>query len=169
MATVYAQFPIHVGVKAGGVWNPQEITALRISKVLPASIGGYAEVDLPFLPIIETGIFWKRYQLDTSIPGFGSRTHAIEVPILVKKRFLPLPVQPFLAAGTTLRWVPSIRTNGLDVNLTADSGFGLTAAAGISIRALFIRIEPEFRVTRWLRGTYLPRNNQVEFLVGVRF
>lgn len=164
-----AQLPIHLGIKAGGVWNRQTISPSTIAKIVPATIGGYAEIDLPLIPVIETGIFFKRYQLDSPTPTNQLRANALELPILLKKRFTPLPVQPFLAAGGTLRWVPTVRNNGLDLNINAQSGFGLTAAAGVSFKVLLLRVEPELRLTRWLRGAYLPRQNQAEFLVGVRF
>jgi hypothetical protein len=164
-----AQLPIHLGIKAGGVWNRQQISPTTLAEIVPATIGAYAELDLPVLPIIETGIFFKRYKLDPSSPADQIRANAFEVPILLKKRFTPLPVQPFLSGGATFRFVPTVTRNGLDLNVSPGTGFGLTAAAGVSIKALLLRIEPEFRATRWLRGPYLPQNNQVEFLVGLRF
>lgn len=164
-----AQLPIHLGIKAGGVWNRQEFSPSSLAKIVPATIGAYAELDFPVLPIIETGIFFKRYNFDPASPADQIRANALEIPILLKKRFTPLPVQPFLAAGGTMRFVPSVTRNGLDLNVSAGTGFGLTAAAGVSIKALLLRIEPEFRATRWLRGPYLPQKNQVEFLVGLRF
>lgn len=164
-----AQLPLHLGIKVGGVWNRQTFSPSSIAKIVPATVGGFAEIDLPLVPIIETGIFFKRYQLDSSSPANQLRANALELPVLVKKRFTPLPVQPFLAAGGTLRWVPTVRNNGLDLNINAQSGFGLTAAAGVSFKVLLLRVEPEFRATRWLRGPYLPQKNQAEFLVGVRF
>jgi hypothetical protein len=164
-----AQLPIHLGIKAGGVWNRQEVGPSAIAKMVPATIGAYAELDLPVLPIIETGIFLKRYRYDEPTPANQLRANALEIPILLKKRFTPLPVQPFLAAGGTMRFIPSVTRNGLDLNVSTTRGFGLTAAAGVSIKALFLRIEPEFRATRWLRGDFLPQKNQVEFLVGLRF
>jgi hypothetical protein len=84
--------------------------------------------------------------------------NALEVPILVKKRVGPFPVQPFLSAGATLR-----------KQSAEDWRRGLTLGAGVAFRALLIKVEPEFRFTRHAGGVLPVGRNQVELLFGFRF
>jgi len=137
-----AQLPFGLGLKGG---------AVRAEGAEPPVTGGpYLEVKIPFLVAIETGVLFKRFDY----PG-SSRT-AYEVPILLKKRIGPFPVQPFLSAGATIR--NAQRT---------DTGF--TLGAGVTFNALLVKVEPEFRYTRYPAGTLPVGRNQTEILFGFRF
>jgi hypothetical protein len=137
-----AQLPFGFGLKGG---------AVRAQGASPAITGGpYMELKIPFLISVESGVLFKRYDYA------GRSQTAYEIPILLKKRIGPFPVQPFLSGGATIR--NAQRT---------DTGF--TVGAGVTFNALLIKVEPEVRYTRYPGGT-LPRSqNQTELLVGFRF
>lgn len=137
-----AQLPFGFGFKGG---------AVRAQGASPAITGGpYLEVKIPFLISVESGVLFKRYDYA------GRSQTAYEIPILLKKRIGPFPIQPFLSGGATIR--NAQRT---------DTGF--TVGAGVTFNALLIKVEPEVRYTRYPGGT-LPRSqNQTELLVGFRF
>jgi opacity protein-like surface antigen len=138
----WGQLPFGFGLKGG---------AVRVEGASPAITGGpYLEVKIPFLISVESGVLFKRFDYA------GRSQTAYEIPVLLKKRIGPFPVQPFLAAGATIR--NAQRT---------DTGF--TVGAGVTFNALLIKVEPEVRYTRYPGGT-LPRSqNQTEILVGLRF
>lgn len=143
-----AELPVTFGVKAGVVRNEQPG-----SRIVPVKGGAYAEVKLPKLPRIETGLMLERYET-------GSRGVAVyQVPVLLKKRFSGVAVRPFLSGGVTLRRLPAFEENYP----------GLTVAGGLTLGLLPVKLEPEVRFTRWLQSNYTPQSQQVEFLVGIRF
>ncbi len=148
----YGQLPVSFGVKAGGVWNELTSGSLQ-SRIFPLKAGPYVEVSLPFLPTIETGVMFERFT------GLGVANAVYQVPVLVKKRFNAVAVKPFLAGGATFRMVPG----------RSEKSGGATVAAGLTVGLLPVKIEPEFRYTRWVNTSAVPRSGQVEFLVGLRF
>lgn len=152
VGAAYGQLPVSIGVKAGGVWNELTVGSLQ-SRIFPLKAGPYVEVSLPFLPTIETGLMFERFT------ALGEAHAVYQVPVLVKKRFNAVAVKPFLAGGATIRIVPG----------RSEKSGGATVAAGVTIGLLPVKIEPEFRYTRWVGTTSVPRAGQVEFLVGLRF
>jgi hypothetical protein len=144
----WGQLPVSVGIKAGYVENAQPG-----SRVFPFKGGAYVELKVPKLPRLESGLMVERYEM-------GGRGMAVyQIPLLLKKRFGLAPVQPFLSGGVTLRQVPAFGENYP----------GLTAAAGVTLGMLPVKIEPELRLTRWLQSNYSPRGQQLELLIGFRF
>ena len=146
-AIANAQLPLSVGLKAGYVKNSRPE-----SEILPFKGGPYVELNLPILPTFETGLMMSRYRGNTSATVY-------EVPILVKKRINAVAIKPFISGGITLRRIP-------DLN---ESHPGVTVAIGVTPGLLPIKIEPELRYTRWFQGSFVPRANQTEILIGIRF
>ncbi len=141
-SAAYAQ--LSLGLKGGIV---------RTENASPPLTGGaYAELKIPFVASVESGILFKRYAFP------GEKRAAYEVPILLKKRIGPFPVQPFLSAGLTLH-----------KRSDADLRRGLTLGGGMSFNALLVKIEPELRYTRYGSGVLPVGRNQVEVLFGFRF
>ena len=147
-----AQLPISIGLKAGGVVNELSLPTAT-NRIFPLKIGPYVEISLPFLPTFETGLMLEKYDSPT-----GSSA-VYQVPLLVKKRFNAVAIKPFISGGATIRMVPSRN----------ERTGGATFAAGLTVGLLPIKIEPEFRYTRWVNTTSSPRPQQIEFLVGIRF
>jgi hypothetical protein len=147
--SAWAQLPVSVGLKGGYVNN-----RAPDREVFPLKGGPYLELSLPFLPTIETGILFERFE------GFGSRSNMVyQVPVLIKKRINAVAIKPFFAAGLTFRQIPSLNS----------SNPGITLAGGVTLGLLPIKIEPEIRYTRWTSADFPPRIQQTEFLIGIRF
>jgi hypothetical protein len=102
-----------------------------------------------------------------------------EFPVLGKYHFLRLPVaKPYVEAGPSFRATSSSVSNYF-------SKAGLAFGVGIELRLSRLRIEPEFRYTRWRSdatvtstnssGTFVVPNfapsnlNQAQLLVGFTF
>lgn len=137
----WAQLPFGLGLK-GGVAEASDASGF--------TIGPYAELKLPFAVSVESGLLFKRY-------GYtGTRRTAIEIPVLLKKRIGPFPVQPFLSGGATIRNAQRTDT-------------GVTFGAGVTFHALVVKFEPEIRYTRYPGGTFPRGQGQTDFLLGIRF
>lgn len=117
-----------------------------------------------------------------------------DVPLMFKYRF-GRRLRPYGTGGAVLRYVGPVRgrgrliTGSLAANTSSTTPLdtsqpselrkrvypGLTAAAGLELAALRIRLLPEFRYTRWTANITGPGGllrfapNQAEFLVGVLF
>lgn len=146
-AIASAQLPLSVGLKAGYVKNSRPE-----SEILPFKGGPYVELNLPILPTFETGLMISRYRAGTSATVY-------EVPILIKKRINAIAIKPFISGGVTLRRIPDLNS----------SYPGITIAGGVTLGLLPVKIEPELRYTRWFQSSYVPRANQTEILIGIRF
>ena len=119
-ATLEAQLPISIGIKAGGVLN--QISVPRtLNEIFPLKGGPYIELSLPFLPIIESGVMFENYNSPS-----GSLL-VYQVPLLVKKRFNAIAIKPFVAGGATVRMVPARK----------EQSGGATFAAGFTHRPAF--------------------------------
>jgi outer membrane protein with beta-barrel domain len=114
---------------------------------------------------------------------------------LMARYHLPGPARPFLAAGGVLRYVGPVHGRGTETTgslVTRSSSTvvldtsdpsdlrkrfypGVTAAAGMELRAGRVRMLPELRYTWWTAnisgegGLLRFAPNQVEFLVGLTF
>jgi hypothetical protein len=195
---VFAELPISVGVKGGvALTDAFQSTAFLYGDFFPEGevyihyyspskdylVGPFVELRLPFGLGVEADALYRPLHLSSgaeSRPQSGNNltrsdfrpanenTHAWEFPILTKYRF-KLPIaRPYLDAG------PSFRTSGAFSYL---SNHGVSAGAGVDIKAFVLHISPEVRYTRWAAnatGTrigFLPSSNlnQVELLVGISF
>jgi hypothetical protein len=144
-----AQSPLSVGVKGGLV---------RMDAASPpVTAGPYLELRIPGFASVESGLLLKGYDFGPLNGGFENRG-AVEVPVLLKKRIGPFPVQPFLSTGATLH-----------KQRERDWRTGFTLGGGVTFNALLVKIEPELRWSRY-GSNVLPRGrNQTELLVGIRF
>lgn len=96
-----------------------------------------------------------------------------EFPVLAKYHFQFPVVTPYLEAG------PSFRTTASRIDNLSNNG--VTVGAGADIKALFLRISPEFRYTHWgsdsktaltsivTQPPLSSKQDQLEFLVGFSF
>lgn len=154
---VFAQLPFGVGLK-GGFADTDAFSSFPGNRLSPRfTIGPYAEINVPFLISVESGVMIKRFQYGL-LGGRLEKGTIYDVPVLLKKKIGPFPVKPFLSGGITMRKASNI-----------DWKPGLTLATGISVNALLIKVEPEVRYTRFGSGGVPIGRNQVELLVGVRF
>ncbi len=143
-------------------------------------IGPMVELHLPLGFSVEADALYHPLDLTqqinngTSTLTSSTKINSWEFPILAKYHFLPFPiVKPYIEAG------PSFRAIGSGINIKPSStGFAL--GAGVEVKLLRLRIEPELRYIRWgadglangvsnLAAVAASNVNQVEFLVGIAF
>jgi hypothetical protein len=183
----FAQLPFSVGVKAGvpitDGFSKTEIAPniFSYSDSTNYIIGPTVELRLPFHLSVEADALYRPLNVTTSTNPSGSTVTAKtssdysswEFPILAKYHF-PFPiVTPYLEAG------PSFRTTASRIDNLSNNG--VTVGAGADVKALFLRISPEFRYTHWSSDsepassfllaptTVSSKQDQVEFLVGFSF
>ncbi|HWQ54568.1 MAG TPA: outer membrane beta-barrel protein [Bryobacteraceae bacterium] len=157
-------------------------------------VGPMAELRLPGGFGVEFDALYRRinYEADVSLVDVftNNRTtgNAWQFPLVAKYRF-PFPVvRPYIEGGvawntfTGLKQsitnvVTGTRTTTSDpAELRDKTTTGLVLGAGVEVKAIFLRISPEVRYTRWGSEQFRdPTNalrwnrNQAEFLVGFTF
>jgi hypothetical protein len=142
-------------------------------------VGGMVEVRLPkHLSIEADGIYRPlNFRNFTSSVGPGSAPSNTvltwEFPVLLKDRFLRIPVLP--RAGAFAEVGPSFRLAS-NRNDTRPSNRGATGGLGVETILGPLSVAPTLRYTRWGADPaasipYVPRTtpNQVETLIGLRW
>ena len=182
----------------GGI--PSQTPLGQTDDKMPFVLGPTADVRLFSGLSLSTGVLFSRagrlfrnsfftYREDAFALNYNkSQSHATEVPLLAKYRFLDerRGWRPFLSAGATIRRT-SIETSAVTsvVGGNPVSGFALlpvldsktvswnadpTAGVGVDFRSGRFHLEPEIRYSYWGAGKHtLVRKNQVHFLLGFRF
>lgn len=186
---------LHVGIKGGLTLTPDR----DLKRIFPSSegdlrvnrgsVGPYLEFT-PFrsLPGLETGFLYKRLRTSNYYGPFPnvalnyitSTATLLEIPLLLKWHHRSL----FASAGATIRRTgdyaqnyrfvplfPGFSTTETRSQVSNENRmlYGATVAAGYSKPWGRLRIEPEIRFTRWTALREVPRQNQVEFLLGISF
>ena len=136
--------------------------------------GPYAEVRLPAGFGVELDALYKTYEYRQVVPSpiRDQNSHAWEFPLLVKWRFLPGPVKPYIEAGGAF--------SHLSVNQVPElhdrNTWGLVVGGGVDFKLGFVHITPEIRYTGWTSrhfdspGTLLQSNrNQAAVMLGIGF
>jgi hypothetical protein len=177
--------PISVGIRGGipftGAFSDVTTTSAGSAFVRQFSgsnqylIGPMVEVHLPLGFAIEADALYHPLDLTQEINNgtstFRNSTNfnSWDFPVLGKYHFLPLPLlKPYVEAG------PSFRFTSSGLNNLSRAGFAI--GAGVEIKLLRLRLEPELRYVRWgsdanrINGVLSGSNvNQAQFLVGVAF
>ncbi len=171
--------PIGIGVKGGVPLNDAFIVRSQnpISYVADThryTFGPYAELRLPAGFGFEVDALYKTYEYQQVAPTpiRDLNSHAWEFPFVVKKRFLPGPVKPYLELGGAFSHLSTS-----DVRELHDrSAWGLVAGGGVDLKLGFMHFTPEIRYTGWTSrhfdspGTLLQSNkNQAAVMLGIGF
>jgi opacity protein-like surface antigen len=152
------------------------------------TVGPELDINLPFGFGIEADALYRRLEFQSQTVSTSSDTtaNAWSFPVLLKKRFGPGPIKPYVSAGPTFRGLTNIteRVTAFSSTSTTDNpaslrdrfNTGFTAAAGLQLGTEAFRISPEIRYTRWGWENFrsvnsLLRSNpdQWDFLVGITF
>jgi hypothetical protein len=156
----------------------------------PYTVGPAFEVALPLRVYVEVAALYTRVDYeehDFFSPLFGTilrqDANAWEFPMLLKYRWKSR-FHPFASAGGTFRHIEGFEASqesfayGLTppysvaryhVNAPLTEG-GIAAAAGLTVWSLGrLKLVPELRYTHWTTIRSFPTQNQVEFLVGLKF
>jgi hypothetical protein len=195
-APVMAQ-PFGAGFKVGLPLN--DAFDLQSSTNLPVSlknksyiIGPQFELRLPAGFSITLDALYTSFEVNSvgsaasSLAGFAFDTDSWEFPLMLKKKFggpdvVAASIKPFVAAGASFRRLGDVGEIGQFITGTSSDDHrmssGFVIGGGFEIRALFIRISPEVRFTRWgtdnfregLANILQTNRNQGQFLVGIHF
>ena len=180
----FAQLPFGIGLKAGvpitdafsSTTFPSGASAFSDSKNY--IIGPTVELRLPFHLSVEADALYRPLNITTTaISSFNGTTiidksssdySSWEFPILAKYHFGSHFLRPYVEIG------PSFRTTASAINYLSNNG--VTFGAGAEVKALLLRVSPEFRYTHWSSDStvtnFIPvgsKQDQVEFLVGFSF
>jgi opacity protein-like surface antigen len=196
--------PIGVGLKVGLPLTDAFETASGPSSSYTSDtkryiIGPQIELRLPAGFAIELDALYTKLNFSSvgsvagSVVDAATDADSWEFPLLLKKKFGGAnagvaAVRPFVATGAAFRRLTSIRqvrnfiTGNSQETSTPDelrnkNATGFVIGGGLEIRALFLRISPEVRFTRWGTSNFregvsnlLETNrNQGQFLVGFHF
>ena len=161
-------------------------------------VGPTAELRLPFGFGVEVDALYRHFNYAESGVINGAATllntnttsSAWEFPLLLKYRLPGKIIHPYVDGGVAWDTLSGLtqaitRTTGSGTSksstgnpteLVNSTSRGFVLGAGISIKALVIRISPEVRYTRWGARHFLDPNgglssnqNQAEFLLGITF
>ncbi|MBI4443265.1 MAG: PorT family protein [Acidobacteria bacterium] len=207
LLTSVSAFPqsVSVGVKGGvpisdvfGIASARESYQSHAKRY---TVGPFVEIGLPLGLAVEFDALYKRlgYSLEAGQAGFtlSERTHANswEFPLLLKKGFRSGSARPYVSGGPTFSHLSGLRQLGqlfdpflnkttlIDTDRPSEldrrTNTGFAVAAGIDLRAPFLRVSPELRYTRWGFETFQDgisgggifhfNRNQFEFLLGISF
>jgi hypothetical protein len=162
-------------------------------------IGPTAELRLPFGLGVEVDALYRHYGYTgagvltgiTSTSVMSTTTGgAWEFPLLGRYTFKGKFARPFVTAGvawdklsgltqavsTTLAGITHGTTTSSPAELNKNVTTGFVIGAGLNVKLLLLRINPQVRLTRWGSQHFIDPNgllhsnlNQAEFLVGITF
>ncbi len=207
LCTVIAAYPqgFSAGVKAGvpvtdafhtGSNGPLQF----FSQTKRLTVGPTFELRLPFGLGIEFDALYKRLNYDRNsnlidaISLAATTGNAWEFPLLAKYRVGHGPIKPYIDGGVSFNnlsgltqftrntFFPGSRvttSSGTPLELRNRFRSGVVLGGGLELHALFLRISPEIRYTRWDRdsfidsccggGIFRSNRNQADFLLGITF
>ncbi len=153
-------------------------------------VGPELDINLPLGLAVEVDALYRRlnFESDQNLTVFqhqATTANAWDFPLLLKWRFAPGPLRPYVGAGPTFRGLTNVHqvttffTGGSPTSTGSPSELdhsfvtGFTAVAGIQI---IKHISPEIRYTRWgwdafrNPGTAFRSNpDQWDFMLGLTF
>ena len=176
--SVFGQ-PFGIGVKGGVPLNDAFVTTSTnpvqyVADTHRYTFGPYVELRLPGGFGVELDALYKTYEYRQVIPAptRDQNSHAWEFPLLVKKRFLPGPIKPYLEAGAAFDHL----SVGDVLELHDRNSWGLVVGGGVDFKLGFLHVSPEIRYTGWTSrhfespGTLLQSNrNQAAVMLGLGF
>jgi len=171
--------PIGVGVKGGIPLNDafvvrQQNPVTYIADTHRYTFGPYLEVRLPYGFGIELDALYRTYEYRQVLPSpvLDRNSHAWEFPLVVKKRFLPGPVKPYIEAGAAF----SHLSVGDFRELHDRNTWGFVVGGGVDLKAGPLHFTPGIRYTGWTSrhfdspGTLLQSNRNVAaVMLGIGF
>ena len=171
--------PIGFGVKGGVPLNDAFVVRQQnpvdyIADTHRYTFGPYVEVRLPAGFGVELDALYQTYEYQQVVPSpiRDRNSHAWEFPLVVKKRFLPGPVKPYIEAGAAFSHL-----NFADfAELHDRNTWGLVVGGGVDLKVGPVHFTPEIRYTGWTSrhfdspGTLLQSNRNVAaVMLGIGF
>lgn len=190
--------PFGAGFKAGlplnDAFDIRGTSTLANVKMKRYIFGPQFEVRFPAGVSVELDALYTNFRIDTplntvtSVLGSSFDADSWEFPLLLKKKFggadaVAASVKPFVGAGASFRRLSDVDDIGRFLlgrslsDTTDRTAVGFVIGAGVEIRALFLRISPEVRFTRWgtenfragVADILKTNRNQGQLLVGFSF
>ena len=175
-----AAFPqkLSFGLKAGHPLEDVFKSGVTLGTIVSPSSGRYTigpmlELHLPHRTSVELDVLYRPANSGLHLTSGFSKLTASEwrIPLLLKYRFRPGLVTPFVGAGPAWQAFTGV-TSG-----SGSTTPGVAAAAGLEGKFAILRLSGELRYSRWGSATFdslvsgLARlnRNQVEVLVGISF
>ena len=144
-------------------------------------MGPTVALHMPLGFSLEFDALYRNVGVDYSASG-STATQSVsanswQFPLLIQWAFLPGPVKPFVDGGVSFQHLTGLGKLTNPSQVINDPTVGFAFGAGIQFKIKRLRIEPEFRYTRWGSrvfedplSTILNNNrNQGDFLVGITF
>lgn len=171
--------PIGIGVKGGVPLNDAFVVRGQnpvsyIADTHRYIVGPYVELRLPAGFGIELDALYQTYEYRQVVPApvRDQNSHDWQFPLVVKYKFLPGPVKPYLEAGAAFSHLSVHDVRELDDRNT----WGLVVGGGLDIKAGPVHFTPEVRYTGWTSrhfdspGTLLQSNRNVAaVMLGIGF
>jgi len=171
--------PIGIGVKGGVPLNDAFVVRGQnpvsyIADTHRYIVGPYVELRLPAGFGIELDALYQTYEYRQVVPApvREQNSHDWQFPLVVKYKFLPGPIKPYLEAGAAFSHLSVHDVRELDDRNT----WGLVVGGGLDIKAGPVHITPQVRYTGWTSrhfdspGTLLQSNRNVAaVLLGIGF
>jgi len=171
--------PIGIGVKGGIPLNDAFVVrdtnpVTYIADTHRYTFGPYVEVRLPAGLGFELDALYRTFEYRQVVPSpvLDRNSHAWEFPLLVKERFLPGPVKPYVEAGAAFSHLSAGALREIDNRNT----WGFVLGGGVDFRIGAVHITPEIRYTGWTSrhfespGTLLQSNRNVAaVMLGIGF
>ncbi len=178
-----------LGVKGGVPFNDavKTVTTANLRYVDDSknyTIGPTLDIHLPFGLGVEADLLYRRIGYTTTGSALQKTTkgNAWDVPLLLKWKMAPGPIQPYLVAGPTFRGLSNLKerlvaftTSETDHPTELKNKFntGITLGGGL---LLLRHVSGELRYTRWgltnfkdVTGIFKSNPDQFEALVGITF
>lgn len=156
------------------------------------TVGSTVEIALPFGLRFEADALYKHARQDVfsgpapsaTLNQRATRMNIWEIPLLLKYQWKKHGLQPFAAAGSTLRRIEDLNIDLISIptvpnfpgtrqQFTISSGepnrYGVTLGGRLTWKLRALRLEPELRYTHWTAKHWMATTEQLEFLLGVKF
>lgn len=161
------------------------------------TVGPEFDLNLPFGLGIEVDALYRRLNYNSSgnlvdeLVQRSTTANAWDVPLLLKWRFWPGPVRPYVSVGPTFRGITNLnqrvqtffspsRTETAQTSQPAEFqdrfNTGFTLSGGLQLGTRALRVSPEIRYVRWgwdtfrsTQGLLKSNPDEVQFLLGITF
>lgn len=171
--------PLGIGVKGGVPLNDAFVVRSTnpvdyVADTHRYIVGPYVELRLPAGFGVELDALYQTYEYRQVVPAptRSQSSHDWQFPLLVKYRFLPGPVKPYLEAGAAFS---HLSVNDV-LELNNRNTWGLVVGGGVDVKVGPVHITPEVRYTGWTSrhfespGTLLQSNRNVAaVMLGIGF
>ena len=177
-SSVYGQVKIRKGVKLGYNWaslSGDPFTGVEPDK----SFAGGVNLDFTILGILsfEVAALYSPRGVMSANEGEVNLNY-LSIPVVLKKRFFPLGIHPYIIGGVEMNFLLSHKTGptftGPD-DCFSSQEFGLIGGGGVELNLIKLRIYLEGRYSYGLDNVYqkesdgLAKNRVTQVFAGIMF